>query len=473
MTRTSAVYVRHNSRAQPKRPAVRAAEPFYRDPLRFSLMLLIAVTLSKFGGYFGLLRLLRPAVLLFAISAGYALMQPKEIRLANLNRSLTMRLLIAISAAAVGSTAFGISLGHSGLFILENFSKTLAITVLIIVAIRDVEDLRRLTWSFACGGILLAFLSIFVVGISKTSVGVTYDANDVGVFMVMTLPLALLFAQSAANKFEGIGSIVGIGLLAATIVKTQSRGAFLGALVVCITLLVMPGVSVGRRLIFVGAATLTMAIVAPAGYWESMHSIMADPKADYNWDAVNGRRNVARRGIGYMLSYPVFGVGIDNFRKAEGTISEKALNLPRGHGIRWTAPHNSFVQAGAETGIPGLLLWVSLVLANVVIPLRLSRRIPRAWRRGTHNQRFLWFSTLYLPVAQVGFAVTAFFVSFAWSEPLYFLSALVAGLVVVVRRERRLAPAEVGGAGFRSRRANWASHLPSSPEAEAGSIASA
>ena len=76
-------------------------------------------------------------------------------------------------------------------------------------------------------------------------------------------------------------------------------------------------------------------------------------------------------------------------------------------------------------------------------------------------------------MAQVGFAVTAFFVSFAWSEPLYFLSALVAGLVVVVRRERRLAPAEVGGAGFRSRRADWASHLPSLPEAEAGSIASA
>src|SRR5450759_4724735 len=201
------------------------------DPFRLSLALLIVVSVSKFGAYFGILRLIRPALILFAFCVGYALLHPKKILLANLKGSVTVRLLVAIGVVAVCSAAFGISLGHAATVIINNFFKTLAITFLIIVTLRDIGDLRRLTWAFAFGGILLAFLSIFVVGISKVSGAATYDANDVGVFMVMTLPFTLLFVQSAATKRERLVAIIGIGLLAATIVKTQSRGAFIGALV--------------------------------------------------------------------------------------------------------------------------------------------------------------------------------------------------------------------------------------------------
>jgi O-antigen ligase len=154
-----------------------------------------------------------------------------------------------------------------------------------------------------------------------------------------------------------------------------------------------------------------------------------------------------------MISYPVFGVGINNFPMAEGTISDKARNLVRGQGIRWAAPHNSFVQAGSETGVTGLLLWVSLVLVNMIVPLQLARRLPKTWLRGTPEQRFLAFGARYLPVAQLGFAVTAFFVSFAWLEPLYFFSALVAGMTMVVRRQIRPVAAPTTRVGLRSQRA--------------------
>jgi hypothetical protein len=367
-------------------------------------------------------------------------------------------LIVGIAITVAASAVFGISLGRAAVFIIHNFSKTLAITFLMIVTIRDVQDLRRLTWSFALGGILLAYLSLFVTGISKVSTGVSYDANDVGVFMAMTLPLALLFVQCADTKTEKLVAILGIGLAAATLVKTQSRGAFIGTLVVCGALLLMPGVAAGRRLTFVAMACATMVFAAPAGYWDSMQGILANPKSDYNWDAVNGRRNLARRGIGYMVAYPVFGVGINNFPMAEGTISDKARNLVRGQGIRWAAPHNSFVQAGAETGVTGLLLWVSLVLVNIVVPLRLASRLPRAWLRGTSNQRFLAFGCRYLPIAQLGFAVTSFFVSFAWLEPVYFLSALVAGLSLIVRRHLQ-ATVSARARAFRSRPARTVARI--------------
>ena len=166
----------------------RAPAPrLYRDPFRLGLVLLIVITLSKFGGYFGILRLMRPALLLFAFCVAYALLHSNKIILTNLKNSLTVRLLVGIGIAVIGSAVFGISLGRAATFIINNFSKTLAITFLMIVTVRDIVDLRRLTWAFAFAGILLAFLSLFVIGISKVSTGVSYDANDVGVFMAMTL----------------------------------------------------------------------------------------------------------------------------------------------------------------------------------------------------------------------------------------------------------------------------------------------
>jgi O-antigen ligase len=283
----------------------------------------------------------------------------------------------------------------------------------------------------------------------------------------MTLPLALMLLQSATGRLERFVLLVGIVLLAATIVKTQSRGAFIGALVVGAALLLLPGLSIGRRLFFIAAAAISMAVAAPAGYWTSMQTIVQDPKADYNWDSINGRRNLARRGIGYMLEYPVFGVGINNFKVAEGTISEKARTLAPGHGIRWASPHNSFVQAGAEAGILGLVLWVSLLLVNIVVPRRLRRRMPKSWRTGTPQQRFFVAATLYLPIATIGFAVTAFFVSFAWVEPLYFLSALVAGLSLIAQREFGVPVKSVQVAGFRTTRSRAIARVAVPPQSPA------
>lgn len=452
-------------RRQRPRPPKAATTRLRDDPFRLCLMTLIVLTLSRLGGYFAILRQVRPAMMLFAFCVGYAFLHKQKLNTANLARNWSVRLMLAIGFVALGSAVFGISLGHSATYILSNFSKTLAITFLMILTVRDLADVRRLCWAFALGGIVLAYLSIFVIGISKETGGLSYDANDVGVFMVMMLPLAIMLLLSATSRVERLVALTGIALLAITVVKTQSRGAFIGIVVVGVALLLMPGMSIGRRLFYVVASMVTMATAAPSGYWNSMKTVLQDPKADYNWDAVNGRRNVAKRGMGYMYQYPAFGVGIDNFRVAEGTISEKARNLIPGHGIRWVSPHNSFVQAGAEAGVPGLLLWVALVLSNVAIPLQLRRVMPASWRRGTPDQRFLSAATLYLPLAQIGFAVTAFFVSFAWMEPLYMLSAIVAGLTVVVRRERPVGPAVTRGAGFRSTRSRaWASMVqPRSP----------
>jgi O-antigen ligase len=133
-----------------------------------------------------------------------------------------------------------------------------------------------------------------------------------------------------------------------------------------------------------------------------------------------------------MRDRPVFGIGIWNFAKAECSISPKIESLSGGEAVRCTAPHNSVVQAGAELGVPGLLLWVALCIGLVVAPLRLRRRLPSSWRKGAPSEKFLYAATSFFPVAAAGFIVTSFFVTFAFADPVYLMAALLTGLYIAV-----------------------------------------
>jgi hypothetical protein len=68
---------------------------------------------------------------------------------------------------------------------------------------------------------------------------------------------------------------------------------------------------------------------------------------------------------------------------------------------------------------------------------KLRKRLPRHWARGDPEERFLFYAGQYFLVALVGFAVTAFFVSFAYLDPIYILAAFMSGLYVSVDARMR------------------------------------
>jgi len=107
-------------------------------------------------------------------------------------------------------------------------------------------------------------------------------------------------------------------------------------------------------------------------------------------------------------------------------------------GLIFTAAHNSFVQVGAELGVFGLILWSSLSIGGIFGLLSLRRRLPRSWATGTSEERFIYTATMYMPIAYIGFIVTCFFVSFAFMDPIYILTAFTTGLYACA--ERRLTP---------------------------------
>lgn len=410
-----------------------------RDPFRLVMALLVIVTISRIHQHFGPLAALRPALLLVMLAGAYAYLNPRFLVRGGLFGTLPAKTMLGLGVMACLSVPLAISLGNSGQFIIQEYSKTLLLGILVIAAIRNARDLYTLVWAFVLSVGILSYLSLFVFRMAKAGSlmriagGYTYDANDIGTVAIVGMALTLLVLQTARGWHKGVAIAVLVGA-GATLAKTGSRGAFVGLLVVGGAMLVLlRDVRLDKRIAFMLVVALGLFIAAPQGYWAQMQTIFT-PTEDYNWTSPSGRKAVFKRGIGYMMTNPATGIGVDNFPRAEGMISDRAREYIAGTaGIKWSAAHNSFLQAAAEMGIPGLLLFGTLVFGSAFTLIRLRRRLPRAWLKAPGEERFIYLATMYIPVALLGFSAAGAFVSFAYSDLVYILCAFAAGTMHCAR----------------------------------------
>lgn len=411
-----------------------------KDPMRLALGVLMVMTVSRVHQHFGWLAPFRPALLVFGACVAYAYMNPKLLNKGRLLRSWYARVFVALGVIACVSVPFGINMGGSAKYILSNYSKVLIFAFLLLMAIRSVADLYAMVWSFVIGIAVLAFFSVFVfqthsigpAGFSRLGEGYALDANDMGLMLVVGVVFSLLLVESR----RGFARLLLIGLLllcTIALIRTGSRGALLGLGCTLVSgILLLRHISPVRRVVPVAVASLAFVALAPPAYWDQM-STMLNPKEDYNWDSDTGRRQIWIRGIGYMLARPIAGLGVENFGLAEATLSERARNAAPGQGIKWSAPHNTFIQAGAEMGIPGLVVFTALVLGGIGRMIALARRIPPSWRRGDAERRFMARAPSYLAVAMVAFLVSAFFVSFVYWDLVYIIASFMAATEMLIR----------------------------------------
>jgi O-antigen ligase len=215
------------------------------------------------------------------------------------------------------------------------------------------------------------------------------------------------------------------GVLAAGVVKTGSRGGVIGLAVVALALIARAGPR--RRLkylIAVAACGIVVALAADETLIERMSDI-ARPSDEYNVTDREGRLQIWKRGLGYMATHPVLGIGLDNFQTAEGVLSGK---INRGYGVRYTAAHNAFVQIGAELGVLGLAAFVIAFWSAA----RGCRRVLRAAARDHARHPELADDEARLATAALcallGVATTGFFLSLAYHPITLFALAACIGV---------------------------------------------
>jgi len=351
-------------------------------------------------------------------------------------RQPEVRVVVGLVAVAVLFAPFSLWPGGSASFLIDNFSRVVVFFFLIVALATSRQVIEHLVWSVLTGVALLGIFTIFWGASLSTDYGgrayasSTYDPNDDAMVMVCTLPLAAF----AAIALRGVRRLLAIGaaiVCVLTILMTMSRGGFIGLVIVSVLLLFRLGkASLAPRVLILITVATFLAGAAPAKYWQVMATIWRPTSGGaYVESGLLPRVELWKRGVGFFLAAPLTGVGVGAFEVAEG----------RSHGGSgaWMTAHNSFVQLGAELGVFGFTLFLTLIALGI----RDARRVVRAAKRDVRLRPLTWVARA-VEMSLYAYVVEGFALSQAYSPMLYFLIALAVALRLQVERAAP-APARV------------------------------
>jgi O-antigen ligase len=402
------------------------------DPLLIAVAGYILTAVGRVHQLFPVLDIIHPATMAGVVAIGcYATDRQPVRRLHDVIvgptkylAAILVWMILSLFGALVVGTSFDVVFG--------NFIKTAVMFVIVVGAIRGPRDVERLAMVYLASATLYA-----AVVISRFDLGsgdawrlghlYYYDANDFATFAVTALPFGLYFLHAADRLFTRAFAALSLCILAVAFVRTGSRGGFI-ALVAVTAFIVFRYTAIALRWRIAATAIVAVVVVGTASdqYWTQMGTILSD--ADYNRTDESGRMQIWRRGVGYMFRNPIFGVGPGNFQAAEGMLSSFAARQQLGVGVRWNAAHNSYIQVGAELGIPGLFIFIAMIVSTFAGLRRLNRSYALTADEREENPRAL---TNALTASLVGFVVGAYFLSLVYTELFYTLVALSVGLCKV------------------------------------------
>jgi O-antigen ligase len=239
------------------------------------------------------------------------------------------------------------------------------------------------------------------------------NSNDLAAITLLMLGLALAIAtvktQNARVRLAA-ATLVPITLL--IILLTQSRGVFIGLLVGFVPPLLarLRKRPSGTAPVLVVLAVI--AVVVPAASWHRLEGINslsetigADPKGrpsahedrfgEFASNSARERFDILKTGLYIAATHPVLGVGIGCYPEANARYAPE---------LGERDAHNTYVSLAAETGFPGLLLWLGLV-GSVLVEVRR--------RRARIEADNLTIQAVWIERAAIGYLVAGFFGTYA------------------------------------------------------------
>lgn len=321
--------------------------------------------------------------------------------------------------------------GGSVALLTDQFIKAVVFFWLIATLVTTRERLRTFAWALVLCSIPLALTAIkhYMAGMYLTAShnaiqriaglsGLTGNPNDLALTLNLFIPVAgalLITARSVAGRALAAAALL-LGIPA--VIVTFSRAGFLTlcAIVVVSAIFFAKRRSLGP-LVALLVLAFSVAPFLPDGYLDRVNTI-TDIEADPTGSA-QGRWADFRLAARVAAQNPVIGVGLGQ--------DILALDEARGW-AGWRSVHNAYLQIAVDLGIPGLLMFLGLVIAS----FRSARRVElRSAREPAF--RDLLILACGVQVALVAFVVGAFFHPIAYQ--FYFFC--VAGLAVALKNACR------------------------------------
>jgi O-antigen ligase len=266
------------------------------------------------------------------------------------------------------------------------------------------------------------------------------NPNDLAAIALLQLSLAAGLLVTEGKGWVKTCAMVGGGLLPLLILMTQSRAGFIALCVFTVCALFGPRpqrtVAAARRasrkhLVAFILVALAVSAAAPSGVWDRVRGLKGVSDTDRLSEvdpegSAKARFEVWKVAKRIIRDHPVSGVGLGAYNLAHESYAER-LGFPSEVWGKKDA-HSTYLHVTAETGIPGLLLFVGMILSAVIR----AERIRRVSRRVLPSRSAQLF---YVEAGLLAFCVAGIFGSFSHLSFLYIQLALLLVLAEACRRD--------------------------------------
>jgi O-antigen ligase len=330
-----------------------------------------------------------------------------------------------------------VTAGNSMPLQMSHWLTYLSLLILFFIVLVVVDSLERVRWVLLFASASLALASLYVLRDWQTFHSmyrdyrpgwVVGDPNYFTVNVLLFIPTTLLMAQQPRPRWQRwfcLGCFI-VTLFGVWV--TASRGGFLGT-VACALCLIWRSKQRVRNLALIAVGFVLVTAFSPNSPIQRFRHPTAgdDQSADTHVALMHA-------GIRMMLTHPLLGVGLDNFRKSvrDYVATDEMMKMDRVNRVA----HNSYVEIGAEMGIPALLSFLGIIFFSL---RTLGQVAQRAKSLGIPQLTQLAYG---LQAGLLGSSVSIFFVSGEYEKMYWvslFLTMCLPPLVEQAEREQRKA----------------------------------
>ena len=304
-----------------------------------------------------------------------------------------------------------------------DYSKVWVAWILTFLLITDFGRLRQIIEIQAASVAVICTVSI-IKGYSQPRLagvigGVYSNPNDLAFAIVLTLPFALAFLLTSKGIFRRLFWVLAMLIMMAALFLTASRAGFLNLLISGTVTLYHFGIKGRRPVLIMGVVLSAVLLGAIAGgkLYDRFEALSGDSTTDESaYGSYRDRMYLMERALDGIESYPLFGLGANNFMT---------------YSLNWHEVHMTYLQVAVEGGIPALIVYLMFFRCG----FKNLKTMRRAKDLDTHTVLFVGA----LHSSLIGFVVGACFAPEAYQFFPYFAVAFTSTLFQTLK-EREQEP---------------------------------
>ena len=389
-----------------------AALPFW------SVMAFTAVLLFSPQTYVPALAPFRPAllVILIGVLAYVSDRWARGLPIVEWNREIG--LITGLGVLAAFTIPFSLWPGGS-VGVLSDFAKTVAIFLLLSHVVTTMARLRLAAWLLTWMAIGLGLFALynFMTGamidqganqdrLVGNEGALTKNPNDLALMVNLLLPLTVGLFLASKETWQRMVLLTAVGVEAATVVLTYSRGGAVTLAVIVLAYLWKLRRRPERTFIYVGLLAAVLALpLLPSSYFDRMSTI-TNVQADRTGSAQERISDMIIAGK-TILANPIIGAGMG--------MNMLVMREARGG---WLGVHNVYLEHAIDLGLIGLGIFLVLLWSCLRVVADIQR---------TASSPDLVFFAQGLQVSLMAYATAAMFHPVSYQYYFYYIAGLAIG----------------------------------------------